>query len=229
MDEIAPGIFAISGLKMGRSYLLEGSDGIALVDTSSNSASARILASITEAGHRPEELRAIVATHYHFDHTGNAAALIERSGAQLCVHADDAPYVEGRTQWMRPNPPFGFLNRFAPAPFALKVDRVLQDGDVLPYAGDLRVIHAPGHTPGHIALYSRERRVLFAGDALMNSAGLRLPMAMSTHDMDAARRSICQLAELDFDIALPGHGHPIIGRANEKIADWAKRWVSPAR
>ena len=37
--------------------------------------------------------------------------------------------------------------------------------------------------------------------------------------MDAARRSICQRAELDFDIALPGHGHPIIGRANEKIAE----------
>ena len=121
MDELAPGIFAIAGLKMGRSYLVEGGDGIALVDTSSSSASGRIIAAIAAAGHHVEDLRAIVATHYHYDHTGNAGTLIDRSGAELCLHEDDAPYVEGRVPWKGSNRPFGFLNRFAPAPFSLKV------------------------------------------------------------------------------------------------------------
>ncbi len=225
MRPIAPGVFAIAGLKMGRSYLVEGEGGIALVDTSTTDAAAGILRAIDETGHRADDLRAIVATHYHYDHTGNAGALRERSGAQLCVHAADVPYVEGRTPWMASPPPWGFLDRFGPEPYGLKVDRALSDGDVLPFAGGLLVIHTPGHTPGHISLYAKEQRVLFTGDALMNVLGLHLPMSMSTHDMEAARRSVFALAELDFDVALPGHGTPIIGQASEKIGEWAKAWL----
>jgi glyoxylase-like metal-dependent hydrolase (beta-lactamase superfamily II) len=226
MKEIGRGIYAIDGLKMGRSYLIEGHDGLALIDTSSKSASKGILAAIEAVGRRPEDLRTIVATHYHFDHTGNVETLIDRSGAELCVHADDAPYVDGRSPWQPSKGVIGpLLEKFAPAQFTLKVDRELRDGDVLPFAGGLRVVHAPGHTPGHIALYAKEHRTLFTGDALMNIGGLRLPMSTSSHDMEQAKRSVRRLVELDFDIALPGHGAPILGRANEKIAEWARRWL----
>jgi glyoxylase-like metal-dependent hydrolase (beta-lactamase superfamily II) len=67
--------------------------------------------------------------------------------------------------------------------------------------------------------------VLFAGDALMNILGLRLPVGMASHDMTAARASVHRLAKLEFDIALPGHGAPILGRASEKIAEWAQKWL----
>jgi glyoxylase-like metal-dependent hydrolase (beta-lactamase superfamily II) len=225
MDPIAPGIYAIPGLKMGRSYLVEGDGGLALVDTSSSDVAAKILDAIAAIGRRPDELRAIVATHYHYDHTGNAAALVERTGARLCVHEADVPYVDGTTPWMPMRGPWSFLDRFGPAPYALNINYVLRDGDELQYAGGLRVLHAPGHTPGHIALYSSERRVLFAGDALMNTFGLRLPMPMSSHDMGQARASVARLAELEFDVALPGHGAPIVGRASEKVRAWARHWL----
>ena len=87
------------------------------------------------------------------------------------------------------------------------------------------VVHCPGHTPGHIAVYAPARRLLFAGDALMNVGGLRLPMAMASHDMQQARASIHRLAEFEFDVALPGHGAPIIGRASEKIGEWSRKWL----
>ena len=225
MDPIAPGIYTIPGLKMGRSYLVEGDGGLALVDTSTSDVAARILDAIAAVGRRPDELRAIVATHYHYDHTGNAAALIERTGARLFVHEDEVPYVDGTMPWMEMHRPWAFLDRFGPAPYGLKVDQVLRDGDVLPYAGGLRVIHAPGHTPGHIALHARERGALFAGDALMNTLGLRLPMSMSSHDMNQARASAARLSELEYDIALPGHGAPILGRASEKVRAWARGWL----
>lgn len=225
MDPIAPGVYAIPGLRMGRSYIVEGDGSLALIDTSTRDVSASILDAISAIGRRPEDLRAIVATHYHYDHTGNAAALIERTGARLFVHADDVPYVDGTTPWLPLRAPFAFLDRFGPAPYALKVDQVLHDGDVLPYAGGLRVIHAPGHTPGHIALHARERSVLFCGDAIMNTLGLRLPMSMSSHDMSQARASAARLAELEYDVALPGHGAPILGRASEKVREWAACWL----
>jgi glyoxylase-like metal-dependent hydrolase (beta-lactamase superfamily II) len=226
MREIARGIYAIDSLRMGRCYLVEGSDGLALIDTSSDGAADGIIAGIESIGRKPEELRTIVATHYHFDHTGNAGALVERSGAQLCVHEDDVPYVEGRNPWLPSQGPIGpLLDKFAPAAFSLHVDRLLRDGEMLPFAGGLQVIHAPGHTPGHIALYAKEHRTLFTGDSLMNVAGLHLPMSTSSHDMQQARQSVRRLAEFDFDIALPGHGEPILGRANEKIGAWARAWL----
>src|SRR5438067_6697921 len=100
MRELAKSIYAIDGLKTGRSYLIEDHEGLALIDTSSRNASSGIITAIEAIGRRIEELRTIIATHYHFDHTGNAGALIDRSGAELFVHEADAAYVEGRRRWM---------------------------------------------------------------------------------------------------------------------------------
>lgn len=227
MHKITDGIYALEGLKMGRSYLIEDADGLALVDTSSDGAAPRILECIAAIGRKPEDLKTIIATHYHYDHTGNVGALVERTGATFLAHADDAPYIDGRENWMRMKGAFGSLTAGSQdrRHYTLKIDRELRTGETLPLAGGLEVVHAPGHTPGHIALYAKSRRVLFSGDAFMNVAGLQVPAAVSTHDMHEAKRTIRRLAELDFDIALPGHGSPVIGRANEKIGSWAKRWL----
>jgi glyoxylase-like metal-dependent hydrolase (beta-lactamase superfamily II) len=111
----------------------------------------------------------------------------------------------------------------APPPFAIAVDRTLRDGDRLDRG--LRVIHTPGHTPGHIAVLDESRRVLFAADAFMNVLGFRLPMGGSTHNMAQARRSVAALSRLDFEHALPGHGAPILSRAAEKLRLWVERWL----
>jgi glyoxylase-like metal-dependent hydrolase (beta-lactamase superfamily II) len=219
---VAPGIYAVSGLKVGRAYIVDDADGLTLVDTSSPGASDGLLRAIASIGRRPEDVRTIVATHYHDDHTGNVASLRDRSGATLCAHADDAPYIDGRTPWRGLKA--GGLQRFmTPDHFTLTVDRALQSGDRIDAAGGMEVVHAPGHTPGSIALLLRERGVLFAGDAFMNVMGLRLAPAMSTHDVAEARRTVKRLAGMEFDVALPGHGAPVVGRASEKLAALARR------
>lgn len=227
MQEIAPGIFAIPGLRTGRAYLIEDRDGLTLVDSSARGVADRIMHAITTLDRDPSTLHTIVATHYHHDHTGNVAMLGEWTGAKLFVHEHDAPYVDGRTPWRQLDGALaGLVGRWTPAPFTLRVDRELRDGDILPAAGGLRVIHAPGHTPGHIALHAADRRVLFAGDAFMNVLGLREPFPVATHDMAQARRTIKSLATLDFDHALPGHGRPVLGHASEKLATWSRAWLS---
>jgi glyoxylase-like metal-dependent hydrolase (beta-lactamase superfamily II) len=226
MQEVSPGIYALSGLKMGRSYLIDDRDGITLVDTSTATSSAGILRAVERLGRRVEDIRTVVATHYHYDHTGNVTAVEEQSGAQLWAHTEEAPYIDGRKPW-KPGLP-GFLRALGmkeAQQYSLRVDRELREGDVVPAAGGLEVLHAPGHTPGQIVLYSRERGVLFAGDSLMNVLGLREPARWFSHDMDAARRTIRRLANLDFEVALPGHGPPIIGRASEKVRMWVRGWL----
>lgn len=226
VDEVAPGIHAISGLKTGRSYIIADREALTLVDTSTHGVADPIIEAIGTIGRRVEDLRTIVATHYHHDHTGNVAALRERSGANLWAHAADAPYIDGRESWLGLSGAIGrLIGARAPRQYSLTVDRELCDGDLLPVAGGLRVVHAPGHTPGHIALYAAERSVLFAGDALMNTFGLRLPIAIASHDMDEARRSARLLATLEYDVALPGHGNPVLSRASEKVREWSRQWL----
>jgi glyoxylase-like metal-dependent hydrolase (beta-lactamase superfamily II) len=224
MREVTDGIFALGGLKMGRSYLIDDGGALALIDTSSPTAAARILDAITAIGRRPEDLKLIVATHYHHDHTGNVAMLVERTGARFVAHEADAPYIDGRKPWGTVS--VGPFEMTTPESryYTLALDAELRTGDVLPIAGGLEVVHTPGHTPGSISLYGRARSVLFAGDALANNFGLQL-LPFSAHDPEEAKRSVRKLAALDYEIALPGHGSPIVSRASEKIGNWSKRWL----
>jgi glyoxylase-like metal-dependent hydrolase (beta-lactamase superfamily II) len=225
MREVAEGIHTIDGLKQGRAYLIDDGGTLSLIDTSTTTAAARIFEAIASLGRRPEDLRTIIATHYHYDHTGNVATLVERTGAQFLAHIDDAPYIDGRKPWRHLD--IGPFDMTVPESryYTLKLDRELRTGDVLPIAGGLEVIHTPGHTPGSISLYAREHSALFTGDAIGNWLGLRLPIPMPSHDMDEARRSVHKLAALTYDVALPGHGNPIMSRASEKIGEWARKWV----
>jgi glyoxylase-like metal-dependent hydrolase (beta-lactamase superfamily II) len=229
LTEITDGIYAIGGLKTGRAYLIEDAAGLTLVDTSTASASEGILSAIGELGRQPEDLRTIVATHYHHDHIGNAATLVARTGAALCAHEAEVEYIEGRTPWLMPKLPVigGMMANSAPeqSSIAVKVARVVRDGDMIDAAGGLQVVHAPGHTPGHIALLTAERSTLFAGDAFFNSLGLHPPIAAVSHDMEQAKASIRRLSDLTFEYALPGHGAPVLSRASEKLAEWSRRWL----
>jgi glyoxylase-like metal-dependent hydrolase (beta-lactamase superfamily II) len=227
LREITTGIYAIDGLNMGRSYLIEDKSGLTLIDTSTADAAGRILRAIEELGRQPEDLHTIVGTHYHFDHVGNVTALVQRTGATFAAHKDDVEYIEARTPWKKSSAPLvgGIMDSMAPDQVAIRVDRVLHDGDVVAAVGGLDVVHAPGHTPGHIALYAKERSTLFAGDAFFNSFGLQMPIAASSHDMDQAKVSIRRLSELQFEYALPGHGQPVLSRASEKLGEWSRRWL----
>lgn len=225
MREVADRIYAIDGLRTGRSYLIDDPQALTLIDTSSAAVASRILDAIASVGREPADLQTIIATHYHYDHTGNVASLIERTGARFLAHADDAPYIDGRKPWRHLS--VGPFDITVPESrhYALKVDRELRTGEILAIAGGLEVLHTPGHTPGSISLYGRDLGVLFTGDAIGNWLGLQLPLSMSSHDMTQAKRSVHRLAALDFDVALPGHGNPILSRASDKIAHWVKRWL----
>lgn len=143
---------------------------------------------------------ALILTHTHWDHTGDAAALKERyPGMLVYVHPNDeyrmlAPMQH--TIWKLP---------FTIAPAA--PDRYVHDGDVVEH-GTLRfqVIHTPGHTEGGICLYDAANGLLFAGDTLFAGSVGRTDLPGG--DWDTLARSIHdRLLVLPDDVRVyPGHG-----------------------
>jgi len=224
--EIAPGVHTIDSLGMGRAYMVVEADRVTLIDTGLRGSADRVLNAIEAVGRRPADVRQIVITHHHMDHVGSLADLADRTGAQVMVHALDAPVVRGETA--PPGPSSGgllkpLLRRVNRPAAPARVDRELADGDEIDCLGGMLVVHTPGHTPGSISLYCRGRRLIFCGDAAANTFGLRPPIGWFTEDQAAAKDSIRKLAALDIDVALFGHGRPIEREAMARFRRLAEK------
>jgi glyoxylase-like metal-dependent hydrolase (beta-lactamase superfamily II) len=107
-------------------------------------------------------------------------------------------------------------------------DLLVVDGQELPEG--FIVVHTPGHSPGHISLLHRTRRLLVAGDALSNRGGkLRAPTTKFTADLPNAQRSIWKLAKRygdDFETVVFGHGPPLLVNGGKRIKGLASELFS---
>ncbi|KZE24986.1 MBL fold metallo-hydrolase [Crenobacter luteus] len=158
---------------------------------------ARIEAAVARLGVSVEKL---LLTHGHIDHAGGAAAL----AAQLGVPIEGPQKAE--SFWLDQLPQQGSMFGFPPSP-ALTPDRWLEDGDTVAVGDEtLRVIHCPGHTPGHVVFYSESAGLLVAGDVLFAGSIGRTDFPMSRHEdlIDAIRNKLFKLPD-DTEV-IPGHG-----------------------
>ena len=183
-------------------YLL----GDVLVDAGLPRSGPRIVAAL---GGRT--VRAHVLTHAHVDHAGGSKHVVDVLGVPVYAPIGDARDVEaggptpGRGRFSRLSARFG---RWAGVPVA----RELVEGDQV---GDFRVLDAPGHTPGHIALWRQADGVLVAGDVftamgmLTTRRGIFAPPGPVNFDTAENRRSMRKLADLEPRLALFGHGPPV--------------------
>jgi glyoxylase-like metal-dependent hydrolase (beta-lactamase superfamily II) len=99
------------------------------------------------------------------------------------------------------------------------IDQPLTDGEILPIAGGIEVIHTPGHCAGHVALLWHPGRMLFAGDVCTNLMGLGDPVGFES--LEQGRASQRKLASLSFDAVGFGHGKPI---AHDASAQFRYKW-----
>lgn len=135
---------------------------------------------------------AIVVTHHHVDHVGGAAFLSTELGIPLWAHAETASRLD--------------------APVA----RRLTEEDVLELDGPVperwRVLHTPGHAPGHVCLFEETERALVVGDMVATEGTILI--APGDGHMATYLAQLERLARLDAAVALPAHGAPIETPAN---------------
>lgn len=232
MRQIAPDVYLLEGLRGSNVYLLTSDKGLTLVDSGLTGEVNHIVDQMQEQGFILSQLRTIVLTHAHGDHAGGVMFLASHSGAKVLAHRDEVSYIESTKTMPMASLPQRLINwlgeRVIFRRLPCKVDRILENGDVIESLGGMKVIHTPGHTPGSICLYQPERQILFCGDALFNANPMTgkprfsLPPRMITVNNMQARDSVRKLSALPIQVLCFGHGEPILGSVEEKIGSLLK-------
>jgi glyoxylase-like metal-dependent hydrolase (beta-lactamase superfamily II) len=224
LSQISPGVHRLH-TRYTNWYLLEDGGRLTVLDAGLPGDWREFSSALSRLGQTPAAVDAVLITHHHPDHAGNAERL-RSTGARVLSHPADAPYLRGEKR----------LSKLAVLPFlwhpwyalymlhllgrgvtrtpaVAQLDEI-RDGEVLEVPGSPRVIHAPGHTAGSCALFLERRSLLFSGDALVTldmTRGRRGPQIIrgpQTEDSEQAVESLDVLAATNAKTVLPGHGEP---------------------
>jgi glyoxylase-like metal-dependent hydrolase (beta-lactamase superfamily II) len=155
------------------------------------------------------DIKAILLTHGHLDHTSNLAALKKLTEAPLLAHPLEQPHIDGSFKYSGINHWCGCLEGFGRWAFnyhTVPIDEPLSDGMELPYWGGLRVIHLPGHTEGHCGFYSQRHNLLFSGDLFASySFSSHLPPPIFNSCPQYLKSSLQKVAALSPELIIPNH------------------------
>ena len=220
--EVAPSVYQLRAVGAKVTALIRD-EGVVLVDAGGPGSLRLIAAGLRAVGSSPDQVRLIVLTHYHPDHAGDLANLVKATSAKVAVHRQEAGVLNG--EGGVPSPFHNAVLARVTQPFVslfygrpVQVDYPLNDGDTLPMAEDIQLIHTPGHTPGSMCLYLASKKLLIVGDALeYRSQKLSPPARSVTLDPKQARESLKKLAALDFDIMCFSHFPPLRTDARDTL------------
>jgi glyoxylase-like metal-dependent hydrolase (beta-lactamase superfamily II) len=234
MKLVLPGLWEIN--EIGDSvhcYLWEWGQGYTLIDTGFPKDGRTIMDALMHHKVPFHTIRRIIVTHADPDHSGGLAQIKRATQAQVVCHAVEKEFLEhpqrrAVSSWYMRVPRFAMTLVPNVQPRAVVPDVLVVDGQELPEG--FIVVHTPGHSPGHISLLHRGRRLLIAGDALSNRGGkLRAPTTKFTADLPNAQRSIWKLAKRygdDFETVVFGHGPPILSNGGKRVKALASELFS---
>jgi glyoxylase-like metal-dependent hydrolase (beta-lactamase superfamily II) len=214
LNEIRPGIWFIEGENRGcypfaHSLLIESENNI-LIDTGAGEGLKNLV----------QKIRQVVLSHYHRDHVTCNDLFKD---ARFAIHQIDAPGVETAEGFYR----LSGLNQvdyeaywkmvkqinFTPT----IIDQYLQEGDLVGSGKTLfKVLHLPGHTPGHCGYLFEEYGFVFASDIDLTTFGPWY--GNPTSDLEKFRSSIRRLRKLKPELIATGHSLPIAKDIDRKLA-----------
>lgn len=183
--------------------LIWDDEEVILIDTGVPGQLEFIRAEMENLGIPFSRLTKIILTHHDFDHIGSLPEILLKSEQKITVlaHHLAKPFIEGEKRLLKLKDDSNIVPPMA------KVDQIVDDEEVLPECGGIKVIFTPGHTPDHICLYHMDSKTLIAGDATISVNGQLLgPNPHYTLDMNEANNSIGKLLDFELEQIICYHG-----------------------
>ncbi len=214
---------------------------------------AALSAALHACGSSLDDLARLVITHAHIDHFGLAGEVVRRSGGELWMHeatrldlakyADPDEAVDRRALMLADHGLFGdeltetseVLRDWLPVmPSIGQPSRLLAGGERFTAGGRTwEVVHTPGHSLGHVCLWSADDRLLCSGDHLLQvvSPPVTFERGFDPDPMGSYLDSLDRVAALEPDLVLPGHGPPFRdgARRASAVADGKRRRLLQVR
>lgn len=244
VEQVRPGLWSLpvpipdNPLRYVLVYAVELDSGVAIVDAGWNTDEAwdALNDGLGEAGGSMSDIQGVIVTHIHPDHYGLAGRVREASGAWVGLHPADASLLEGR--YVHTDDLIERMGRLLSASGVpedkrpdlahasmevrslvsmTRPDVLLEDGDMVDLAGaDLRAIWTPGHSPGHLCLYSESRRLLLSGDHVLPRITPNIAFHSQQHGnpLGDYLESLARLHDLEADEVLPAHEYRFAGLAD---------------
>ena len=219
------------------------SENAILVDAGFPGQLSHIKEQMNGAGIPFERINKIIITHSDMDHIGSLRSILDElpHKIEVIAHANEKPYIEGKLPPVRAAQMEAALN-LLPAErrgqlaglyerliatyrnFAADVTQTVDDGEILPFCGEIRIVFTPGHTPGHISLYLSVPKVLIAGDLMNVQKGTLVPAPdFTVPDKKKALQSMQKLLGLDIRTVVCYHGGVFNQNTGARIAVLAGR------
>lgn len=225
-EEVAPDVFVYTIQIVN--IVLVGQKGLkdfVLIDAGMPKSSEKIIEVIEERFGEGAAPKAIILTHGHFDHVGAVVDLVEKWQVPVYAHALELPYLTGKQAYPTPDTSVegGLVSKMStifpiqPIQLGSHVQALPADGTI-PALPEFRWLPTPGHSVGHISLFRERDRLLIVGDAFITvkqeymykvytqEKEMSGPPRYLTPDWEAAKKSVEQLAALNPEIAVVGHG-----------------------
>lgn len=130
------------GVHEASSHIIDTGEGLILIDSGYPESLYLVLNHIWQLGFDPADIRYIVHSHGHYDHSGATVSLVELCGAKTFVGQGDADMVRGMQK------------RTECYDAAFEPDVILQDGDIITLGNtSIRCVSTPGHTDGVMSFF----------------------------------------------------------------------------
>jgi glyoxylase-like metal-dependent hydrolase (beta-lactamase superfamily II) len=211
-------------------YVVEGGDGHIVVDSGWDSQESlwALQEGIKAANLKLRDIKKVVITHIHPDHYGLSSKVRQICGAQVAIHRIDAGFISLRYEDFadlleKTEDMLGqngvpqdelpqlkeaslWMNKYVTAD---SPDIMLEDGDVVSNDSfEFEVLWTPGHSPGHICLYEKERKFIITGDHVLYETTPHVGFNPISGDNPLGDyiSSLKRLESLRVTFALPGHG-----------------------
>lgn len=232
--KVTDGVYAAIGYSLANSILLEGDDGVVIVDTLESSRRAEeVLAAFREVTDKP--VKAVILTHNHPDHvyggtvfTGGDPSIPIYAHASTSEQIDRLVSVINDAIYVRSMRMFGQLLRESGAPNAgigpgldyhpetmalARPTHTFEDELEITIAGiHMKLVHAPGETPDHLFVWLPDKKVLLPGDNIYQAfPNLYTIRGTSYRDVMEWVHSLDAMRALAPEFIVPSHTRPISG------------------